>query len=210
MQSNLRQTWKWLSAEELRLDTAWWEIYKDSFPIAEQDTSEQLLHALRANIAKIGAYQYQGITQAIVVFYPIECVDFSFVFLNYIAVSSQKRGQGLGRQLLNQLVGQLGNIIVWEVEDPDASANFAERTLREQRLRFYLKEGSQLLNCKFIQPPIDGVHYVPMRLMCHIKETSTDIRLFERQIVEAIFFKKYKIINNVDVEILNRLITQIF
>jgi GNAT superfamily N-acetyltransferase len=210
VQNNLEPRWQWLSPDELLMDTAWWEIYKNSFPIAEQDTHEQLLHALRLHIAKIGACQHQGVTQAIVVFYPMHTADFSFIFLNYIAVSSQRRGQGLGRQLFNQLIRQLENIIVWEVEDPEAALDFAERTLRAQRLQFYLKEGAQLLNCRFIQPPIDGLNYVPMRLMCHTRANDMDIHLFEKKIVEAIFFKKYKIINKVDLEILNNLLAKIF
>ena len=210
MQNNLDSTWQWLSPEELLMDTAWWEIYRDSFPIVEQDTREQLLRALRTNMARIGAYQPQDITQAISVFYPMSMPDFSFIFLNYIAVSNQKRGQGLGSRLFNQLVSQLESIVVWEIEDPGAAADFTEQKLREQRLRFYLREGAQLLNCQFIQPPIDGLNYVPMRLMYRMKENSINIHLFEKKVVDAILFKKYKVINHIDSKILNRLSGQIF
>lgn len=210
MQNNLESTWQWLSPEKLLIDTAWWGIYRNSFPIAERDTHEQLLHALRAGMARIGTHQHQGITQAIVVFYPMQIADFSFIFLNYIAVSNQKRGQGLGRQLFNQLISQFDSTVVWEVEDPSAAADIAEEKLRERRLQFYLRAGAQLLHCQFMQPPIDGLNYVPMRLMFHMKENSIDIHSFEKKIVEAIYFNKYKVINQIDCKILNHLLGQIF
>ncbi|MBS0350357.1 MAG: GNAT family N-acetyltransferase [Proteobacteria bacterium] len=210
MENNLEKTWQWLTPEELLQDVAWWAIYKNAFPVTEQDNKQQILYALQTNIAKIGAYQQHGVTQAIVVFYPIYITGLPFVFLNYFAVSDRYQGQGLGRWLFNQLVSELDTILVWEVEDPNIAVDSAEQKLRERRWQFYLRAGAQLLNCQFIQPPIDGLNYVPMRLMCLIPKPDINIDRLERKIVAAIFFKKYKIVNHINTATLNDLLTKIF
>ena len=63
--------------------------------------------------------------------------------LDYLAVAEGCRGRGYGAVFLRALAGFLADAdcVVVEVEDPDKAADGDERTLRERRLRFYLRGG---------------------------------------------------------------------
>ena len=63
--------------------------------------------------------------------------------LDYLAVAEGCRGRGCGSAFLNGLAGYLADAdcVACEVEDPDKAADGEERTLRERRLRFYLRGG---------------------------------------------------------------------
>lgn len=63
--------------------------------------------------------------------------------LDYFAVSSRRRGEGLGSLFLQRLTGALAGVdcVLAEVEDPDRAKTAADRDTRERRLRFYRRAG---------------------------------------------------------------------
>lgn len=65
--------------------------------------------------------------------------------LDYFAVFPDKRNQGYGSQLLQQLKAVLNNAssILVEVENPDYAESEEEAVLRSRRLHFYLRCGFQ-------------------------------------------------------------------
>lgn len=210
--------WKFLNRDELILDKHWWQIYEDSFPLSERDSKEKILKAVENNLAMAGCYQLQDLTVAIVVFYCLDAPDLSFIFLNYIAIGRAGRNQGLGARLFQSLISQIKIInaaktrpyqaIIWEVEDPDDVNTDAELQLRQRRLKFYERLGGKYFKYLFMQPPIDGVTILPMRLMyCLLNQL--DITEFELAIINAIYFQKYYVVNHIDKSILNKLLAQI-
>lgn len=220
MPGDLTQKWQWLTPQELSRDTEWWDIYQNSFPVIEQDSKQQLLHALEKGAAIIGAYKQQGNTLGMVVFYPIHTHQAPpFIFLNYFAIAKQARSHGLGGRLLSLVIeytkaiacpnGARYTALVWEIEDPQDATHDTERQLRQRRLEFYQREGAQLFNSHFIQPPIDGENTVNMRLMYCLLE-NYQIHPHEKSITEAIYFAKYRPINNISPEILYQLLDHIF
>lgn len=211
MQTNFTQEWQLLSGETLAADLNWWEIYVNSFPPAEQDSKQQLLAAVEKGIAAAVACRRQDRTVAIAVFYPLQTQAWSFIFLNYFAVAQELRGQGLGQQLFNGLLQQKqAAAVVWEVERPDDAKDAAEKKLRERRIKFYRKAGAEWLNCEFIQPPIDGLHRIPMRLMYYRLNEQVNWDECAESIVHTIYFKKYHPVNQISPTILQELLAHIF
>lgn len=189
------------------------------FPITERDAKPQLIRAVEENLATAGAYKLNGTTAAIIVFYLMSSTSTPFVFLNYIAVAQAARNLGLGRRLLNLLVNEIRQKIlkevrytalVWEIEDPDDGKDAQEKQLRQRRLQFYSREGAQLFQHKFIQPPIDGVHCVPMRLMYLELESTSNFHAYEKEITQAIYFEKYAVVNQIQPTLLQNLLATLF
>lgn len=68
--------------------------------------------------------------------------DNNYLF-DYLAISAEHRGEGLGMVFLRQLADCLqgADCVVVEVEDPDAARDEEGRILRERRIQFYLRNG---------------------------------------------------------------------
>lgn len=68
-----------------------------------------------------------------------------YALLDYYAVSSATRGQGIGSKFLmgfqEALMPKGIKYILLEVERPDCAATEAERQIRMRRIQFYLKNG---------------------------------------------------------------------
>ncbi|GAF66873.1 GNAT family N-acetyltransferase [Alkalihalobacillus trypoxylicola] len=106
----------------------WYEKLNQYFPIEEMKSKEHLDLLLKEK-AEI-YYKDEG--QNHVMMY-VETDD--FIFVDYLFVSKEARGQGLGKKLLNQLKSKKKPIIL-EVEPVDYSD-----TDTEKRQNFYNREG---------------------------------------------------------------------
>ncbi|MBK9124859.1 MAG: GNAT family N-acetyltransferase [Chloroflexi bacterium] len=87
-------------------------------------------------------------------------------FLRYLAVHASARNRGLGRHLLNDALQTvradgwahagypyLG--LVFEVERPGEAETDAERTIRERRIGWYVRNGARLYpNVDLTTPPV--------------------------------------------------------
>lgn len=210
--------WTWLSAEELRGNKQWWDIYEASFPSNERDPTIDLLNAAEKQLAIVGAYFIQEKLAAILVCYKIGTP--SFIFLNFIAVAQSMRNHGLGFKIFTSFLEQIKAGItpfssqyfaaVWEVEDPDKAKTPDDKILRDRRIKFYDKAGGKFLENLFIQPAIDGLNSVPMRLMYYIFNPEHLIHTLEKEIIHAIYFEKYQKINNIRTDVIEGLCKKIF
>ena len=72
------------------------------------------------------------------------------------------RSQGLGRQMLQQLIGESsGKLLVCEVEP-------AETPLAARRIGFYERQGFCLNPYRYLQPPLQaGMPWGELRIMSH-------------------------------------------
>ncbi|KAB7704994.1 GNAT family N-acetyltransferase [Bacillus aerolatus] len=106
----------------------WYEKLNQYFPIEEMKSKEhiELLLEERGDVY----YKDEGPHHVLIY---VEFDD--FVFVDYLFVSKDARGQGLGRKLINKLK-EKGKAILLEVEP----VNY-EDTDTEKRLRFYAREG---------------------------------------------------------------------
>ena len=102
------------------------------------------------------------------------------VLLDYLAVSPDRRGNGLGSQILEQLNHRYeGKRILLEIEDPDARCKNKEERLR--RRSFYLRNGFAVQDYKV------WLFGVKMMILSHAGPVSFDEY---HEIFEAVFSPK--------------------
>lgn len=106
----------------------WYEKLNQYFPIEEMKSREHMESLLkeRSNI-----YHKEEGPYHVLMYAELQ----NFVFIDYLFVSRESRGQGLGHQLIDKLK-QKGKPIILEVEPIDY-----EDSDSEKRLRFYKREG---------------------------------------------------------------------
>ena len=108
----------------------WYEKLNQYFPIEEMKSKEQMdvLFAERGDVY----HKDEGPNHVLIY------VEFNgFVFVDYLFVSKDARGQGLGRKLIDKLKSKDKPVIL-EVEPVQY-----DDTDTEKRLRFYAREGFQ-------------------------------------------------------------------
>ena len=97
--------------------------------------------------------------------------------------------------------------LIWEIEDPDAAVDELERAERQKRVRFFRCLGGELLARRYMQPPVDGVAPVPMRLMYRPAPGShLPTEPAVEALVRAIYFEKYGDLNGIPVSVLSDLL----
>ena len=213
MTPKLDSQFEWLTPAELQNNRSWWDIYHDSFPASEQDAEGELLSALESGVAQIGCYKIDGDIAAIAVTYPMKSPE--FLFLHYFAVAKQFRNHGLGGRLFELLAEDAAKNdkhfgLIWEVEDPELAGTPEDKAMQTRRIGFYKRHGGHVLQNKFIQPPVDGKTFVPMRLMCHTLALQQDINFHEKEIAQAIYFDKYQAVNKLETKLLLDLLNQCY
>jgi GNAT superfamily N-acetyltransferase len=105
----------------------WYEKLNDYFPEHEMKNSQQLKELLEHN-----SYYHKEENDDFIVLY----AEFpSFIFIDYLLVTSKTRGKGIGTKVLDSFKHK-EKIIILEAEPFDADDADTQR-----RLNFYLKNG---------------------------------------------------------------------
>jgi len=201
-----------MTAKQLRGDEIWWRIYNDSFPPSEREPPDVILKSVLRGVGMAFRARRRGVTYGLATTHLLK--DPAAVFLVYLAVAREERNQGAGGELLQgawehaavrlraQGLRPLG--LVWEVDLPQPAAGDAD--VRQRRIAFFQRHGGQLLERPYLQPPVDGIAPVPMRLMFRLAEgEGTPTPETVKALVRAIYFDKYGAINGIDRSILEEL-----
>ncbi|ENH96178.1 hypothetical protein J416_12242 [Gracilibacillus halophilus YIM-C55.5] len=106
----------------------WYEKLQQYFPVEEMKSKEHLDLLLKE---KGDVYHKDEGKYHVLMYAEFQ----SFIFIDYVYVSKQSRGQGIGHQLLDQLK-QKEKPIILEVEPLDYHDSDSKK-----RLKFYQKEG---------------------------------------------------------------------
>ena len=106
----------------------WYEKLNQYFPIEEMKSREHMETLLKE---RSDIYHKDEGQHHVLMYVELD----NFVFIDYLFVSKESRGQGLGHKLLHKLKAK-GKPIILEVEPVDY-----EDTDTEKRLRFYKREG---------------------------------------------------------------------
>lgn len=203
-----------IAAEELRVDEAWWRIYDDSFPPHEREPRDVILESVLRRVGMAIRARRDGVTSGLATTHLLK--DPAAVFLVYLAVARTERNRGLGAELLEgawkagadrlrtEGLQPLG--LVWEVDPPQVAAG-AEAGERQRRIAFFQRRGGKLLQRSYVQPPVDGIAAVPMRLMLRPTEGEEPPKETVDALVREMYFEKYGAINGIDRSILEGLLT---
>lgn len=113
---------------EVIMMTTWYEKLAEYFPVEEMKSEKHMELLLRE---KSEIYHKDESNKHVLMY--VETED--FVFVDYLFVSSEARGEGLGQKLIEELKKKKKPIIL-EVEPIDY-----EDTDTEKRQRFYAREG---------------------------------------------------------------------
>lgn len=85
----------------------------------------------------------------------------SFYYVEHFAIDPAQRNGGYGKNVLNHLCQLLKQPIVLEVELP-------EEEMAQRRISFYKRQGFELWNKPYLQPPYKpGDNHLPMLIMAH-------------------------------------------
>ncbi|MFE4524798.1 GNAT family N-acetyltransferase [Cytobacillus firmus] len=106
----------------------WYEKLNQYFPIEEMKSREHMETLLKE---RSDIYHKDEGPHHVLMYVELD----NFVFIDYLFVSKESRGQGLGHKLLQTLKAK-GKPIILEVEPVDY-----EDTDTEKRLKFYKREG---------------------------------------------------------------------
>lgn len=120
-------------------------------------------------------------------------IKHSLILLDYYAVISTKRQNGIGSQFLQALKPYLkADGILIEVETPEVTVSKEENQIRSRRIAFYERNGAHLTA---VGGSIFGVHftvmYLPLQQQLPDKELLSNIQQLYRQMVPASLFKLF-------------------
>jgi len=206
-----------LTASDLSSDGSWWEIYNEAFPLTEREPPPVIVSSLEMGVGQAFAARSNGKTIAIATTHLLK--NPPAVFLVYLATKKGLRGRGSGGQLLEyawksgcQKLSEHGfpvTGLVAEVDAPDQSDDSEEKHVRERRIAFFARHGTELLARAYTQPAVDGTTTVPMRLVFRPAEgfESPD-STFTDALVRAIYLEKYHAANGIAKESLISLLGQ--
>lgn len=83
-----------------------------------------------------------------------------FVFLEHFAIEAQLRGQGIGERVISLILKNSNKPVILETKPPSDETS-------KRRVNFYMRNGFNLLNIKYLQPSYDEIKpEVEMKLMC--------------------------------------------
>jgi ribosomal protein S18 acetylase RimI-like enzyme len=144
-------------------------IYMEAFPPAERVALEVLIAAVGRGRRLL--FTAEAATEIVGFAITMPLPDTGMHLLEYFAVKSEHRGQGIGSILLP---GVLGNLIageqvvglILEVRS-DQAGDESEREIRRARIAFYRRNGAQLIEDvpQFLAPNLCDGGTIEMRLM---------------------------------------------
>jgi len=188
-------------------------VYYFSFPPEERESELVILKSVSTDRGMAYALKEGNITKGIATVHLLK--DVSAIFLVYLAIIPSLQNKGLGSEFFKFVEEnskkrlQELNIepkgMVWEVEKSARNIN-GEPSDYKKRKAFFDKNGGITLSCKYIQPPVDGKNLVEMFLMTKGPLTS-DIPI--NDLIRAIYFDKYYLVNNISKETLDSLLAKI-
>ena len=81
-----------------------------------------------------------------------------FIFIEHIAIDSDKRGQGYGSKAINLVKEKFNMPIILEAEAPESEQQI-------KRIEFYSRSGFKINSFDYIQPSYHGGEGVPLKIL---------------------------------------------
>lgn len=201
-----------LDAESLRVDDSWWRIYQGAFPSHEREPPAVILDSVTRGVGMALRVRRQEATLGLATTHLLR--QPAAVFLCYLAAAPGERSRGIGGDLLERAwesgadrlraQGSQPLGLIWEIDPPDSGAVDVHARLR--RVAFFERHGGHILEAPYLQPPVDGIAPVPMRLMFRPAPGGGLPSPDEvKALMRAIYFEKYGATNGIDQSLLEGL-----
>ncbi|MEA1851667.1 GNAT family N-acetyltransferase [Cytobacillus sp. OWB-43] len=158
----------------------WYEKLNQYFPVEEMKSKEHMETLLKE---RPDIYHKDEGPMHVLMYVELE----TFVFIDYLFVSKDSRGQGLGHKLIDQLK-EKGKPIILEVEPVDY-----EDTDTEKRLKFYKREGfehAQSIGYRRRSLATNEVN--PMEILFWAPNNETEEMIFDAMIKTYELIHTYK------------------
>lgn len=138
-------------------------IMESSFPLDEYRTYDEQKALFENEYYSVYVKKEDDVKGFIAVW------DFpDFLFIEHFAVNPDYRNQGIGAQLLKELISDYDKPSCLEVEPPDDE-------MKKRRIGFYERNGFFLNEYPYMQPPISkGKNPVPLMIMSSGKSLSKE------------------------------------
>ncbi len=183
-------------------------IYEDAFPPGEKRSVEDIRKNIEENHEKMFIGKHDKNPVMFVMMWPINNSD--FLFLDYIAVKKEYRGNGLGSMFLESIFNLEDNDgynhVIFEVENPQEGDNINQR---RERIKFYRRAGAKALTgFKYFLPPRNNNKSQEMNLMIISRK---NIKRVDGEKIQAVLEQIYTHIYNTknDDKILNSILDNI-
>lgn len=201
----------------LQNDTAWWNLYYNTFTGQEQEPREAILASLKQGvglafrvtnkITTIGLATVHLLTKPAAVFLVYLAIDpefrkkqigsifFDFIYQTGVAKLKEKGYRSVG--------------FVWEIT-ANQSNDPREIEAYNKKINFFEQNGGAILPYKYYQPPINGKDIVPMQVMFRPGDEGVTLEATNPgELIQAIYFEKYAAINFINRQVLHELLQEI-
>ncbi|WP_337860427.1 GNAT family N-acetyltransferase [Ferroplasma sp.] len=141
------------------------KIYDEAFPEGEKRPVSDIKRNIIENNEKMLIAKYNDTPVVFSMIWPIAGTD--FLFLDYVAVSKDYRGKGIGSVFLEKIFeiseNDAFNHMIFEVENPEEGENKKQRVAR---IKFYRRAGARTVTgFKYFLPPRNNNKAQEMKLM---------------------------------------------
>lgn len=162
------------------------KLYIESFPRNERRPVLEMHHLMkeedRFNVFLLETKE--NIRIGFVTYWNLD----NFIFIDHFAISSDKRSGGYGQKAIQELIKQTSLPLVGEIELPTVSE------LAAKRVKFYKKQGFQIWEFPYEQPPYEeGFDPIPMLVITYRDlNFPFNFEVVRNTIYAGVYKKKYK------------------
>jgi GNAT superfamily N-acetyltransferase len=193
-------------------------LYDSAFPSTEREPRSVILETLRRGGGVVVRVRQNRNTVGLALAHMLRHPP--VLFIVYLAVAAELRSRHIGAALFEKLwkegrrrysdEGLQAEGMVWEVDIPERTASEQSLQQSRRRIAFFERMGGHLLPGAYFQPPVDGIHPVPMHLMFRPAPGSSlpDVAAHSA-LVRAIYFEKYHAANEIPEAVLQDLLNKI-
>ena len=166
-------------------------IIKD-FPKLERPSCKNFIRRIEKIKEEVYIYEEENKEKAYIILNDIN----DYIFITFLAVYKENRGQGIGTKILKDLENKFKDkkAIIIEVENPETYNSLKEKETKERRIRFYKN-----LRYKVIEGLIFNTYFVQYKIMIlNLREK----KIKEKEIADTIYNFYKKLVNKKDMELI--------
>ncbi len=202
------------NSQILRADSAWWDLYHQTFPLEEQESPQAILNSLDQGVGLAFRVSTKEKTIGLATVHLL--TNPSAVFLVYLAIDPNSRSKQIGSQFFDYIyqtggaklkeMGYRSVGFVWEISAIQNENDEEAKTLA-RKINFFTQNGGAVLPYKYFQPPINGDAAVPMHVMFRPGDEGVTLEAINpAALIQAMYYEKYAAINYINPQLIEELL----